>query len=147
MKKYNLCDTCKWCFAECTAKNIRFGEGIGNDNVVGCDKYFAKEYLMKEKVDCENFKDYPNMYAWITSRQFCDSDEVYTNGAELITVNDVLKGWNYYMNLAEQRALENVIDDERSSLLAYICKKYNIPLLDMNVTVDEWEEMKEKKNE
>lgn len=93
----------------------------------------------------EDFKSYKNMDDWIRNKQFCDSDEVYTNGAELITVNDVLKGWNYYMNLTEQRASENAIDDERSSLLAYICKKYNIPLLDMNVTVDEWEEMKEQK--
>lgn len=31
--------------------------------------------------------------------------------------------------------------DERASLLAYICKKYNIPLVDMNCTVDEWEQM------
>ena len=28
--------------------------------------------------------------------------------------------------------------DERASLLAFICKKYKIPLMDMNETVDEW---------
>lgn len=40
------------------------------------------------------------------------------------------------------KIIADVIDDERASLLAYICRKYNIPLLDMNVTVDEWEEQK-----
>lgn len=34
--------------------------------------------------------------------------------------------------------------DERANLLAYICKKYNIALLDMSCTVDEWEQLKEK---
>lgn len=47
------------------------------------------------------------------------------------------------MNFAYQKGREDAID-ERASLLAYICKKYNIPLLDMNCTVDEWEELKEK---
>lgn len=35
--------------------------------------------------------------------------------------------------------------NERASLLAFICKKYDIPLVDMNCTVDEWEELKEQK--
>lgn len=36
-------------------------------------------------------------------------------------------------------------EDKRANLLAFICKRYNIPLMDMNCTVEEWEELKEKK--
>lgn len=36
-------------------------------------------------------------------------------------------------------------EDKRANLLAFICKKYNIPLMDMNCTVTEWEELKENK--
>ena len=49
------------------------------------------------------------------------------------------KGYRYYIdNLREE------FEDERASLLAYICAKYKIPLVDMNNTVEEWEENKEK---
>ena len=44
--------------------------------------------------------------------------------------------------LKELRQGKADVIDERASLLAYICKKYNIPLLDMNCTADEWEELK-----
>lgn len=40
--------------------------------------------------------------------------------------------------------LREEFEDERASLLAYICAKYKIPLVDMNNTVEEWEENKEK---
>ena len=36
--------------------------------------------------------------------------------------------------------------DERASLLAFICRKYGIPLMDMNCTVDEWEQLNEQTN-
>jgi len=40
----NLCDSCGWGFAECCAKNYKFGEGHGGDNVVECDQYSGTEY-------------------------------------------------------------------------------------------------------
>lgn len=45
--------------------------------------------------------------------------------------------WQRDMNMAYNQALE-----ERPKLLAFICKKYNIPLVDMNATVDEFEELR-----
>ena len=49
------------------------------------------------------------------------------------------------LNYDEIRAeLREEFEDERASLLAYICAKYKIPLVDMNNTVEEWEENKEK---
>lgn len=44
-------------------------------------------------------------------------------------------------SMGEDDGREDAIDD-RANLLAYICKKYNIPLLDMNCTVDEWEKIR-----
>lgn len=40
----NLCDSCKHCFADCTATpdDVIFGDGVGNDNVCVCDKYEQK---------------------------------------------------------------------------------------------------------
>lgn len=55
---------------------------------------------------------------------------------------------NSVQNLAEEIYQQGRADaiEERASLLAFICKKYNIPLVDMNCTVDEWEELKEQKD-
>lgn len=43
--KRNLCDSCKHCFADCpaTPDDVKFGDGMGNDNVYECDKYEKKE--------------------------------------------------------------------------------------------------------
>lgn len=35
----HLCGSCKLVFATCPAKEIKFGDGLGNDNVVECDSY------------------------------------------------------------------------------------------------------------
>lgn len=35
--KIHLCDSCVYEFATCEAKNIEFGNGKGNDNVIDCD--------------------------------------------------------------------------------------------------------------
>lgn len=42
--KRNLCNSCKFSFAECsvTLDDIIFGDGVGNDNVYACDKYEQK---------------------------------------------------------------------------------------------------------
>lgn len=37
--KVNLCESCKYEFATCKAKQIIFGTGLGNDNVAACDTY------------------------------------------------------------------------------------------------------------
>lgn len=37
--KDNLCDTCRKCIADCDAKDIEFGDGVGNDNIVECGEY------------------------------------------------------------------------------------------------------------
>lgn len=36
-KQRHLCSFCRETFPECKAKNIEFGNGIGNDNVIYCD--------------------------------------------------------------------------------------------------------------
>lgn len=41
--KNNLCDSCIHDFAVCPAKNVKFGDGLSNDNVYTCDSYEAKE--------------------------------------------------------------------------------------------------------
>ena len=43
----HLCDTCIYCFADCPAKTVEFGNGKGNDNVVHCDSYANKDEMMK----------------------------------------------------------------------------------------------------
>lgn len=35
----HLCPKCEYDFAVCSAKEITFGECVGNDNVLKCDKY------------------------------------------------------------------------------------------------------------
>ena len=35
--KINLCDECALFFATCASKNVKFGNGKGNDNVISCD--------------------------------------------------------------------------------------------------------------
>jgi len=41
--KVNLCDTCCLSFATCKPDSIKFGNGIGNDNVYRCSSYRLKE--------------------------------------------------------------------------------------------------------
>ena len=54
----------------------------------------------------------------------------------------------FEFDLAEHdKQIRAEVIDERAGLLAFICNKYNIPLLDMNCTVDEWEQLKEETNE
>jgi len=38
-RKMNLCNTCSHEFPSCSGKDIEFGEGIGNDNIISCDAY------------------------------------------------------------------------------------------------------------
>lgn len=38
----NLCATCEKCFADCGGVRV-FGECVGKDNVIECDKYSGKE--------------------------------------------------------------------------------------------------------
>jgi hypothetical protein len=35
----NLCDVCLFDFEDCCAKQINFGCGKGNDNVIECDSF------------------------------------------------------------------------------------------------------------
>lgn len=35
--KYHLCDRCKNSYPECLASEIKFGDGLGNDNILDCD--------------------------------------------------------------------------------------------------------------
>ena len=105
----------------------------------------------------EDFKSYKNMDDWIRNRQFCDSEEVYTNGAELITVNDVLKGWNYYMNLTEKRARADAINAIKNDLHKRLTEEMNNPYQDQGLCQGlyfgiqrcDWylDDTKEKKNE
>jgi hypothetical protein len=37
--KVNLCDTCIHTIPTCLNDNIKFGDGLGNDNVIECDGY------------------------------------------------------------------------------------------------------------
>lgn len=41
----NMCDTCKFTFAECATEVIEFGDGVGNDNVVVCSSYMVKPFI------------------------------------------------------------------------------------------------------
>ena len=41
--KDNLCDYCQLCQPECPkANHIKFGDGIGNDNVIECSEFIVK---------------------------------------------------------------------------------------------------------
>lgn len=40
--KINLCDSCSFHFTTCLNTDIKFGNGIGNDNVIKCDGYVMK---------------------------------------------------------------------------------------------------------
>jgi len=42
VKKVNLCDSCVHEFAICEALNVKYGTGVGNDNVISCDCYEEK---------------------------------------------------------------------------------------------------------
>ena len=35
----HLCYICKNAFPECESKNVKFGDGIGDDNVISCESY------------------------------------------------------------------------------------------------------------
>lgn len=37
-----MCETCKFCIADCGELNPEFGDGLGNDNVVSCAVYLPK---------------------------------------------------------------------------------------------------------
>lgn len=40
--KINLCDNCIYTLPECEASGIEFGDGVGGDNVIKCDKFETK---------------------------------------------------------------------------------------------------------
>ena len=52
--KINLCDNCDNNFANCKAKNIIFGTGIGNDNIIACEKYKPISNILKEEINYLN---------------------------------------------------------------------------------------------
>lgn len=70
---------------------------------------------------------------------YIDSIRVET-GFNLWDLQEQVKIYDAYYNKGYTKGKEDAID-ERASLLAFICKKYDIPLIDMNCTVDEWEEL------
>jgi len=37
--KENLCDTCWFCIADCKQTQVKFGDGLGNDNIIECSGY------------------------------------------------------------------------------------------------------------
>ena len=39
--KKNMCDSCHSDFATCKPDMVKFGDGIGNDNVVACSQYIV----------------------------------------------------------------------------------------------------------
>ena len=39
MKDNHLCNECQFEFATCGAKEVLFGNGKGNDNVIRCDSF------------------------------------------------------------------------------------------------------------
>jgi len=44
-KKDNLCDYCQLHIAECPkANHLKFGDGIGNDNVIECSEFLVKQW-------------------------------------------------------------------------------------------------------
>lgn len=42
-KELNLCDGCVFHFSSCKGKDIIFGNGRGNDNVIQCETYKYKD--------------------------------------------------------------------------------------------------------
>lgn len=48
----NLCDTCKNQYPSCSGTILKFGNGIGNDNVIKCDAYaIALDKITYQKED------------------------------------------------------------------------------------------------
>ena len=52
-KEVHLCNDCEYgCMAACPiTKNVRFGNGLGNDNVIECENYINKEALKKWRIN------------------------------------------------------------------------------------------------
>lgn len=48
-KADNLCDYCKESFAVCIS-NVKFGKGVGNDNVIECNSFNSKEESFGEGI-------------------------------------------------------------------------------------------------
>lgn len=51
MSNYNMCDFCKNTFAECEAKGVVYGDGIGNDNVVKCNSYVERDKTILQVIN------------------------------------------------------------------------------------------------
>lgn len=49
-KMNNLCESCKFCFADCRVDHLEFGIGMGLDNVVECDTYDSDKFINGIKV-------------------------------------------------------------------------------------------------
>lgn len=52
----NLCDDCTREFATCPRGKYKFGDGIGNDNVIYCDNYAPKGSLQEAVSNLERAK-------------------------------------------------------------------------------------------
>ena len=52
-EEVHLCNDCKYgCIAACPiTKNVKFGNGLGNDNVIECENYINKEALEKWRIN------------------------------------------------------------------------------------------------
>ncbi len=52
-EEVHLCNDCEYgCMAACPiTKNVKFGNGQGNDNVIECENYINKEALKKWRIN------------------------------------------------------------------------------------------------
>lgn len=52
-KETHLCNDCEyWCMEACPiTKNVKFGNGLGNENVIECENYINKEALKKWRIN------------------------------------------------------------------------------------------------
>ena len=46
-KTMHLCNSCKYIFPACKSKEIEFGIGKGNNNVIKCNAYSSREKDMR----------------------------------------------------------------------------------------------------
>ena len=95
--KRNLCGSCKSSYPDCTG-NPEFGDRVGNDNVIRCNKYVKKKTSVQRVSVGEEYYVYVLRDRNISMSDFIPRKRVETNNG---TDNLYYEIGNYFLNEAD----------------------------------------------
>ena len=102
--RLNLCDSCAKLYPECdaTADAIKFGCGVGNDNVIGCMAYVNRWKAKQPRVmTLEEVEDALDTVVWVDRPDMENTSEAYARISAYSRVNKEI--WLRYAFIEKPR--------------------------------------------